>query len=135
VQYKPAQKGPGTKGYFEGKYITRLRMNTDFSELQQRITAFRDARDWAQFHTPRHLASAISIEAAELLEAFLWKKDDEVNPEKLKEEIADIMIYCTLLCDRLGIDPLEIMRKKLDKNEQKYPVEKAKGNARKWTEL
>jgi NTP pyrophosphatase (non-canonical NTP hydrolase) len=108
---------------------------SDFLSIQKRITAFRDARDWAQFHTPRHLASAISIEAAELLEAFLWKKDEEVNPEKLKEEIADIMIYCTLLCDRLGVDPLAIMAQKLAKNEQKYPVDKAKGNAKKWSEL
>jgi NTP pyrophosphatase (non-canonical NTP hydrolase) len=108
---------------------------SDFHSLQQRITAFRDARDWAQFHTPRHLASAISIESAELLEAFLWKTDDQVDPKKLSEDLADIMIYCTLMCDRLGVDPLTIMSEKLDRNEQKYPVEKAKGNAKKYTEL
>ncbi len=107
----------------------------NFPDLQKRITGFRDARDWSQFHTPRNLASAISIESAELLEAFLWKKDDEVNTEKLREEIADIMIYSVLMCDRLGLDPLEIMHAKLDKNEQKYPVEKARGNAKKYTEL
>lgn len=107
----------------------------NFPDLQNRITAFRDARDWKQFHTPRHLASAISIEAAELLEAFLWKKDEEVDGKKLREELADIMIYCTLMCDRLGVDPIEIMNQKLDRNEAKYPVEKAKGNAKKWTEL
>lgn len=102
-------------------------------ELIKRIKKFRDDRDWEQFHSPENLAKSIVIEAAELLENFQWNSDyDEDN---VKEELADVMNYCLLLADRLNIDVIENMHKKIDKNEKKYPVHKAKGTSKKYTEL
>lgn len=102
-------------------------------ELIKRIKEFRDERDWAQFHSPENLAKSIVIEAAELLENFQW--DSEFDEVKVKEELADVMNYCFLLADRLGIDAVENMHAKIDKNEKKYPVHKAKGTSKKYTEL
>lgn len=102
-------------------------------ELIKRIKKFRDDRDWEQFHSPENLAKSIVIEAAELLENFQWNSDfDEKN---VKEELADVMNYCFLLADRLNIDIIENMHKKIDENEKKYPVLKAKGTSKKYTEL
>lgn len=106
------------------------------SELQSKLFAFRDARDWAQFHTPKNLALAISIESAELLEHFLWKNDTvPADLPRLKEELADVLLYCLLMAKALDVDPVSIMNEKIELNGKKYPVEKAKGNARKWSEL
>lgn len=103
-------------------------------EIKNRIKKFRDDREWSQFHTPDNLAKAISIESAELLEHFLW--DDNYNKEEVCEELADVvMIYCLHMADYLGVNIEEIMDKKMDKNEKKYPVEKAKGTSKKYTEL
>ncbi|WP_024614496.1 nucleotide pyrophosphohydrolase [Clostridium sp. Ade.TY] len=102
-------------------------------ELIKRILKFRDDRDWSQFHTPENLAKAISIESAELLENFLW--DSKFNKENVEEELADVMIYCLMMADRLDVDIINIMNAKIDKNEKKYPVEKSKGNSKKYTEL
>lgn len=102
------------------------------------LVKFRDARDWSQFHDPRNLALAISLEAAELNELFLWKKDSEidlVDKERLKEELADVLAYSFLLAERCGFDVEEIVMDKIRKNEEKYPVDKAKGKATKYDSL
>lgn len=102
-------------------------------DLIDRIIEFRNAREWAQFHTPENLAKSIVIEGAELLEHFQW--DGTFKKEGVKEELADVMMYCILMADQLGIDIVEAMHSKIDINEAKYPVEKAKGNSKKYTEL
>ena len=104
------------------------------------VCRFRDERDWSQFHTPKNLAAATAIEAAELQERFLWKTDAEVDQDlvdaaKRADEIADVVMFAMLLADRLGIDLAEAIAAKLAANEQKYPVNLARGNARKYTEL
>lgn len=110
------------------------------AELEKRILSFRKERDWEQFHTPRTLASSISIEAAELLEIFQWVKDkdiDQLIKEKevhLQEEIADIAMYLFFLSNDLGIDIEAAVSDKLKKNEVKYPVEKFRGIAKKYDE-
>ena len=104
---------------------------------------FRDARDWSQFHTPKNLAAAIAIEAAELQERFLWKTDKEIERDlkdnskrdAIVEEVADVFLFALLLADRLEIDVGKAITDKLATNEQKYPVALARGNARKYTEL
>ena len=100
----------------------------------KRIRKFRDDREWEQFHTPENLAKAISIEAAELLENFLWD-NEKYDKKQVEEELADVMVYCIHMADALGVDIREIINSKMDKNEKKYPVEKAKGNSKKYTEL
>ena len=107
-------------------------------ETIQRVLRFRDDRDWRQFHTPKDLAISMSLEAAELLELFQWSGTDlecTEKREKLREELADILSYCILMADVCGLDLDEIMNEKVTKNEAKYPVEKARGNAAKYTEL
>ena len=107
-------------------------------EIIEKITKFRDDRDWKQFHTPKNIASAISIEAAELNEIFLWKKDEEsfnVNKEKVSEELADVLIYSLLMLDTFNLDFNEIIDKKIKKNTTNYPVKKSKGTAKKYNEL
>ncbi|MCR6513356.1 nucleotide pyrophosphohydrolase [Clostridium sp. LY3-2] len=101
--------------------------------VKKRVRKFRDDRDWTQFHTPENLAKAISIEAGELLEHFLW--DNNYDKEAVGEELADVMVYCLHMADSLGVNIEEVIEKKMDKNEKKYPVEKAKGTSKKYTEL
>jgi NTP pyrophosphatase (non-canonical NTP hydrolase) len=108
---------------------------SEIKELTEAIIKFRDERDWEQFHNAKDLAMAISIEAGELLEAFLWKGADEAKDEKIEEELADIFLYGFLLAHKKGLDIKKIIYKKLETNNQKYPVEKAKGSARKYNEL
>ena len=99
------------------------------------ILKFRDERDWKQFHNPKDLAISISLEAAELLEIFQWSGTDVVcddKKEKIAEELADVLVYCTLMADACGLDIDEIVQKKMDTNSKKYPVEKAKGNNKKY---
>ena len=100
----------------------------------ERIRKFTKERDWNQFHSPANLAKSISIEANELLECFQW---DEINfdVEHVKEELADVLVYCRDLLDKLGLDEDEIVNAKMDKNEKKYPVDKAKGTADKYNKL
>ena len=100
----------------------------------ERIKKFRDDRDWQQFHTPSNLAKAISIESGELLEEFLWDNDN-FNLQNVKEELADVMIYCIHMANTLDVNIEDIINMKMDKNEMKYPVEKAKGKSSKYTEL
>ena len=100
----------------------------------ERIKKFRDDREWKQFHTPSNLAKAISIESGELLEEFLWDNDN-FNLQNVKEELADVMIYCIHKANALDVNIEDIINMKMDKNEMKYPVEKAKGKSNKYTEL
>ena len=96
---------------------------------------FRDERDWAQFHNPKDLAVALSIESNELLEAFLWKSPEDADPAKVKEELADVFAYALLLADYYKLDVTDIVTEKVARNALKYPVDKAKGTAAKYTEL
>ena len=107
-------------------------------ETINRVLKFRDDRDWRQFHTPKDLAISMNLEAAELLEIFQWSGGDLESREKLgrlREELADVLSYCILMADVCGLDLDKIMNDKITKNEAKYPVEKARGNAAKYTEL
>lgn len=103
-------------------------------EILQRIKKFRLDRDFDKFHTPANLSKAISIEAGELLENFLWDEDN-YNKEHVLEELADVMIYCIHMSDCLKVDLKEIINNKMDKNEMKYPIEKCKGTSKKYTQL
>jgi len=103
--------------------------------LIEKIRQFRDQRDWAQFHNSKDLAIALSIESSELLELFLWKEPDRADPLKIREELADVLMYSFLLADKLGLDITQIIEEKLLLNNEKYPVEKAKGTAKKYNEL
>lgn len=107
----------------------------DFDELIAQIKQFRDDRDWEQFHNSKDLALALSIEASELLELFLWKDNEGANPEKLKEELADILMYAFLLADKHQLNIKEIIEQKIEKNNEKYPVAKSKGTSKKYNEL
>ena len=102
-------------------------------KLINKLLKFRDDRDWKQFHTPENLVKSISIESAELLELFQWTSN--ANIEELKEEIADIYIYLLLLATNLNIDLNEIADRKIDKNDEKYPITKSKGNSKKYTKF
>lgn len=103
-------------------------------ELMTRIKTFNDDRDWNQFHTPSNLSKSISIEANELLECFQWD-DKNYDIDAVKEELADVLNYCLQLSQVLNLDPIEIINSKMDKNEKKYPVEKAKGVSTKYNKL
>jgi len=108
---------------------------SDLEELRQSIVKFTQERDWDQFHNGKDLALALSIEAAELNEAFLWKDASKVNVEKVKEELADIFNYSILIADKYDLDIKQIVMDKLRRNAEKYPVEKAYGSAKKYNEL
>jgi NTP pyrophosphatase (non-canonical NTP hydrolase) len=108
---------------------------SDIEVITQALDDFRRERDWAQFHNPKDLAIAISVESAELLELFLWKQSTEVTKEKIEEELADILSFALLLAMEKGIDITDCILQKISKNALKYPVNKAKGNARKYNEL
>ena len=108
---------------------------SELKDTIKKLLKFRDQRDWEQFHNSKDLALAISIEASELLELFLWKDSEDVNKDKLKEELADILSFCFYLAHKHELDINEIIADKIDKNNNKYPVEKAKGTAKKYTEL
>ncbi|MFL0405225.1 nucleotide pyrophosphohydrolase [Bacillus nitratireducens] len=107
------------------------------SESMQRINQFRDERNWRQFHNEKDLAISISLEANELLELFQWKTPEEAkeNPERLKEELADVLIYSYMMADNLGFDIDEIIAEKLIKNTRKYPASKSFGQKKKYNEL
>ena len=104
-------------------------------EIIQALLKFRNERDWEQFHNPKDLALAINIESAELLELFLWKKSEDANTEKIKEELADIFSFAFLLAEKYGFDVKEIILDKIKRNGEKYPVDKAKGTSKKYNEL
>lgn len=108
---------------------------SDLEELRKEIVQFTQDRDWDQFHNGKDLALALSIEAAELNEAFLWKDASKVNVDKVKEELADIFNYAILIADKYDLDIKQIVLDKLRRNAEKYPVEKAYGSAKKYNEL
>lgn len=116
-------------------------MDNRLKALKDKIIAFRDCRDWAQFHSPKNLAQALGIEAAELQELFLWqtshdsRRPSTQNRRRIESELADIFIYLTYLCHELDVDMLRAVERKLIDNEAKYPVDKAKGNSRKYNQL
>ena len=107
----------------------------DIEEITQALLKFRNERDWEQFHNPKDLALAINVEAGELLEVFLWKNSENANTEKIKEELADVFAYAFLLAEKYKLDVKEIVLDKISKNGEKYPIEKAKGTAKKYDEL
>lgn len=107
-------------------------------ETIDKILKFRDDRDWKQFHNPKDLAISISLEAAELLEVFQWSGSDvscDNKIDKIKEELADVVNYCVLMADACGLDLDEIVQKKIAVNNEKYPVNKAKGKSDKYSDL
>lgn len=107
----------------------------EIEEIIKELIKFRNERDWEQFHNPKDLALAINVEAGELLELFLWKDAKDANKEKVKEELADIFAFAFLLADKYGFDVKEIILEKIKLNGEKYPVEKAKGTAKKYDQL
>ncbi|MFN3708058.1 nucleotide pyrophosphohydrolase [Microcella sp.] len=102
-------------------------------EFQQSLRKFTKERDWSQFHTPENLAKSISIEAGELLETFQWHSTPDV--QRVSEELADVMTYCLLLADAIGVDAVEVMAAKLEATRKKYPIEKARGRSEKYDRL
>ncbi len=110
-------------------------------ELIKKLRKFADERDWEQFHSPKNLSMALAVEVGEILECFQWLTEEQsrrLDPEALrrvKEEIGDVQIYLARLADQLGFSPLEAAEEKLKQNKKKYPIEKAKGKAKKYTEL
>jgi NTP pyrophosphatase (non-canonical NTP hydrolase) len=108
---------------------------SDIEIIINELIKFRNERDWEQFHNPKDLALAISIESAELLELFLWKKAEDANAEKVKEELADVFSFAFLLAQKYGFDIKEIVLDKIKTNGEKYPVDKAKGTSKKYDEL
>lgn len=107
----------------------------ELEKLRKAIVQFTHERDWDQFHNGKDLALALSIEAAELNEAFLWKDAKDVNVDKVKEELADIFNYAILIADKYNLNIRQIVMDKLKRNAEKYPVEKAYGSAKKYNEL
>lgn len=113
-------------------------MDIKYEETIAQLIKFRDDRDWQQFHDSKNLALAISIEAAELNELFLWKEkpaSEDVDIEKIKEELADVLSYAFLLANKHNLNPFEIVTEKIKKNNEKYPIYKAKGKSEKYTDL
>jgi NTP pyrophosphatase (non-canonical NTP hydrolase) len=116
---------------------------TTIEELKKLVVKFRDERDWKKYHKPKDLAASINIEAAELLEHFQWKTDEEVNEmlknkknfDKISEELVDVVDYCLSFSDITKIDISDTLKKKIEENNKKYPVEKIKGNYKKYDEL
>ena len=108
---------------------------SDIKLIQEELRRFTQERDWDQFHNGKDLAIGLSVEASELLECFLWKKPEDANPEKIREELADVLNYAFQMADKYGFDIKDIMLDKIRKNAEKYPVEKAKGTAKKYNEL
>lgn len=108
---------------------------TELDKTINKLIEFRNERDWEQFHSSKDLALAISIEASELLELFLWKDNEDFNKEKLEEELADIFSFGLLLAEKHNLNISDIVNKKIEKNAKKYPVSKAKGTSKKYNEL
>ena len=108
---------------------------TESEEIIEWLKKFRNERDWEQFHNSKDLALAISVEASELLELFLWKQSEEADKQKIKEELADVFAFAFLLAQKHGLDVKEIVLAKIKSNGEKYPVDKAKGTAIKYNQL
>lgn len=107
----------------------------DIEHIVQKLIEFRNERNWEQFHNSKDLALAINVEAGELLELFLWKNEDDANKEKVKEELADVFAFAFLMANKYGFDVKQIVLDKIKLNAEKYPIDKAKGTAKKYDEL
>lgn len=103
-------------------------------DIMKELDAFNKERDWDQFHSPANLAKSIVIESAELLECFQWN-DEAFSMDKVKEELADVLLYCLQLAQKLDLDPIAIMQAKLERNAKKYPADKCRGSSKKYNEL
>lgn len=114
-------------------------MKDSITQITEALVAFRDERNWKQFHNPKDLALALSIEAAELNELFLWKQDEdewkEIREERIREELADIFAYAFLLAEKYDLDVHQIVAEKISKNGEKYPVDKSHNISTKYTDL
>lgn len=108
---------------------------SDIKELTNLLLKFRDERDWAQFHNSKDLALALNIEAGELLELFLWKSAEQADVDKVKEELADVLTFALLLAEKYDFNVKQIVSEKIKQNALKYPISKAKGVAKKYTEF
>src|SRR5690606_25579346 len=112
-----------------------MRNSKSINAVIEKVVAFRNERDWEKFHNGKDLAICLNCESSELLELFLWKDADQVNKDKLKEELADVLYSAFLLIDKYELDVDAIISEKLRSNAEKYPVEKSRGSNRKYTEL
>jgi len=112
-----------------------MKSKSELKSILADIKKFRDERDWEKFHDPKNLAICLSVEAGELLEVFLWKSNDEIKVERVKEELADVFYSAILLADKFQLDIGRIVREKLKQNAEKYPVRKSKGSKKKYDEL
>lgn len=110
-------------------------MTSEIDDIITSIKKFRDDRDWKQFHDAKNLAISLNIESAELLQNYLWKEADSVSVDNVKDELADVFYNAFLLADHYGLDVAEIIKAKLEQNAVKYPIEKAKGSNKKYTDL
>jgi NTP pyrophosphatase (non-canonical NTP hydrolase) len=116
-------------------FIANRQKMSDIDSIISTLTQFRDERDWSQFHNPKDLAVAISVEAGELLELFLWKDPEDVKKEKVREELADVFAFAFFLAEKYGFDVKQMVMEKMEANARKYPVDKSKGTAKKYNEL
>lgn len=110
----------------------------DFNEVSRSIKQFCEEREWSKFHDPKNLALSLNLESMEVLELFQWTKDNEINPDKLDElpdELADVLYWVIMLSNHYDIDLIKSLKEKMEKNKEKYPIEKAKGVSKKYTEL
>jgi len=107
----------------------------ELEDIIQMLKKFRDDRDWKQFHNPKDLSIALSIESSELAQEYLWKDAESANVDKVKDELADVFSYALYIADYYNLDIKQIIKEKIEKNEVKYPVDKSKGNAKKYNEL
>ena len=112
-----------------------LQRECNFADIIKKLIEFRNERDWEQFHNSKDLALAINVEAGELLELFLWKRPEDADIEKVKEELADVLAFAFLMAEKYNLDIKKIMLDKIKENAIKYPVDKAKGTAKKYNEL
>lgn len=108
---------------------------SEIKAIIDKIKIFNKDRDWEQFHNPKDLAIALNIESSELLELFLWKRGEDLDIEKLKDELADVFTYAFNLADKFGLSVTDIIESKLVKNAEKYPLDRAKGNSKKYNDL
>jgi len=108
---------------------------SEIKKITEKLIAFRDERDWAQFHNPKDLAIALNIETSELLEIFLWREHETADKEKVIEELADVFAYAFLLAEKYNLNVENIVLSKIEKNAAKYPIDKAKGTSKKYSDL
>lgn len=108
---------------------------SEIKNITNTLLKFRNERDWEQFHNPKDLSIALSIEANELLELFLWKNHEDANIDKIKEELADVFAYAFLIAEKYNLNVEEIVLEKIKKNAEKYPIEKSKGKSDKYNQL